>query len=97
MILKVHHGIKEVYVKRRVAHWMRIKSEQKTGPDWSRPKFTGKMPGRLYLGLKCPRILIHLQVTLLYFEPQGVKHICTIFEKGHSQFSFWNIFRITSF
>ena len=52
MILKVHHGIKEVYVKRRVAHWMRIKSEQKTGPDWSRPKFTffdyrtGKMPGR---------------------------------------------------
>ena len=52
MILKVHHRIKEVYVKRRVAHWMRIKSEQKTGPDWSRIKFTffdyrtGKMPGR---------------------------------------------------
>ena len=37
--------IKEVYVKRRFAYQMRIKGEQKTGPDWSRRKFTGKMAG----------------------------------------------------
>ena len=57
---------------------MRIKGEQKTGPDWSRRKFTGKMAGRLYLGFKCPRILIQLILIQLIY-------------------SFWNIFRVTSF
>ena len=71
---------------------MRIKSEQKTGPDWSRPKFTGKMPGRLYLGLKCPKILIHLQVTLLYFMSlKGLNIFAQIVEKSHSHFGIFGI------
>ena len=58
---------------------MRIKSEQKTGPDWSRPKFTGKMAGRLYLGFKCPRILIQLilllKILTLFHEPSFAQFI----------------------
>ena len=57
---------------------MRIKSEQKTSPDWSRPKFTGKMAGRLYLGFKCPRILIQLiliQLILAFFPNKLLKFL----------------------
>ena len=61
---------------------MRIKSEQKTGPDWSRRKFTGKMAGRLYLGFKCPRILIQLiliQLILLLFPNKIIRLEKTLF------------------
>ena len=57
---------------------MRIKGEQKTGPDWSRRKFTGKMAGRLYLGFKCPRILIQLiliQLILPFFPNKLLKFL----------------------
>ena len=85
--------IKEVYVKRRFAYYMRIKGEQKTGPDWSRRKFTGKMAGRLYLGFKCPRILIQLiliQLILLLFPNKLLKfllyfmslHLHNLLKKG---------------
>ena len=70
--------------------------------------FTGKMAGRLYLGFKCPRILIQLILIqliftffpnkllkfLLYFMSlKGLNIFAQIIEKSHSYFSFWNTYK----
>ena len=67
------------------------------------PSFTGKMAGRLYLGFKCPRILIQLILIqliftffpnkllkfLLYFMSlKGLNIFAQIIEKSHSHFAF---------
>ena len=84
---------------------MRIKSEQKIGPDWSTVD-----PSLLFSTIaqeKCQEdgsfsctVLFSNKLLkfLLYFVSlKGLNIFAQIIEKSHSHFPFWNIFKITSF